>query len=145
MDGRYSQRRIDLQKIILSNSQKTILKEHASNDSPNESCAILFGKTEGQDSIVKEVFLAKNIEDSSVNFTISNEQLIEGYKRAEEKNLDVIAIFHSHPSSDAIPSNTDRKFMETNPVVWIIFSGITEEFRAYVLNADVKEIPIQTS
>ncbi len=64
---------------------------------------------------------------------------------AEEKNLDVIAIFHSHPSSDAIPSNTDRKFMETNPVVWIIYSGVTEEFRAYVLDSEVKEIPIQTS
>ncbi len=145
MDGRYSQRRIDLQKIILSNSQKTILKEHAINQSPNESCAILFGKIEGQNTMVKEVFLAKNIEDSPVNFTISNEQLIEGYKMAEEKNLDVIAIFHSHPSSDAIPSNTDRKFMETNPVVWIIYSGITEDFRAYVLDSDVKEVTIQTS
>ena len=134
-----------MQNIILSNSQKNTLKEHAVNDSPNESCAILFGKTEGQSSIVKEIFLAKNVEESPVNFTISNEQLIEGYKMAEEKNLDVIAIFHSHPSSDAIPSNTDRKFMETNPVVWIIFSGITEEFRAYVLDSDVKEIPIQTS
>lgn len=145
MDGRYSQRRIDLQKIILSNSQKTILKEHAINQSPNESCAILFGKIEGQNTMVKEVFLAKNIENSPVNFTISNEQLIEGYKMAEEKNLDVIAIFHSHPSSDAIPSNTDRKFMETNPVVWIIYSGITEDFRAYVLDSDVKEVTIQTS
>lgn len=145
MDGRYSQRRIDLQKIILSNSQKTILKEHAINQSPNESCAILFGKIEGQNTMVKEVFLAKNIEDSPVNFTISNEQLIEGYKMAEEKNLDVIAIFHSHPSSDAIPSSTDRKFMETNPVVWIIYSGITEDFRAYVLDSDVKEVTIQTS
>ena len=133
-----------MQKIILSNSQKNILKEHAANDSPNESCAILFGKTEGQDSIVKEVFLAKNIENSPVNFTISNEQLIECYKMAEEKSLDVIAIFHSHPNSDAIPSNTDRKFMETNPVVWIIFSGTSEEFKAYILDSDVKEIPIQT-
>ncbi len=134
-----------MQKIILSNSQKTILKEHASNDSPNESCAILFGKTEGQNGIVKEIFLAKNIENSPVNFTISNEQLIECYKMAEEKKLDVIGIFHSHPSSDAIPSNTDRKFMETNPVVWIIFSGISEEFKAYVLDSEVKEISIQTS
>ena len=145
MDGRYSQRRIDLQKIILSSSQKSTLKEHALKDNPNESCAILFGKMEGQNTIVKEVFLAKNIENSPVNFTISNEQLIKGYKMAEEKNLDVIAIFHSHPSSDAIPSNTDRKFMETNPVVWIIYSGVTEEFRAYVLDSDVKEIPIETS
>ncbi len=82
-----------MQKIILSQSDKKILTEHAENEKPNESCAILFGK----DNLVSEVFLTKNIEDSSVNFTISNEQLIEGYKIAEEKKVEVIdpAVFPS--------------------------------------------------
>jgi len=77
-----------LQKIILSQSDKKILTEHAENEEPNESCAILFGK----DSLVSEVFLTKNIEESPVNFTISNEQLIEGYKIAEEKRIEVIGV-----------------------------------------------------
>ncbi len=81
MDDWNSKRRIDLQKIIISQLDKKILTEHAENEKPNESCAILFGK----DSLVSEVFLTKNVEESSVNFTISNEQLIEGYKIAEEK------------------------------------------------------------
>ena len=34
---------------------------------------------------IRGTFLTKNIEESPVNFTISNEQLIEGYKMAEEK------------------------------------------------------------
>jgi Predicted metal-dependent protease of the PAD1/JAB1 superfamily len=44
--------------------------------------------------------------------------------------MDVIGIFHSHPNSDAYPSNTDKKFMQSNPVVWIIYSGINKNFKS---------------
>ena len=128
-----------MQKIILSQSDKKILTEHAENEEPNESCAILFGK----DSLVSEVFLTKNIEESPVNFTISNEQLIEGYKIAEEKRVEVIGVFHSHPNSDAYPSNTDKKFMQSNPVAWVIYSCINKNFKAYFLESDITEIPIE--
>ena len=139
MDGRNCYCRIDLQKIIISISDKKILTEHAENEKPNESCAILFGK----DDTVSEVFLTKNIEESPVNFTISNEQLIEGYKIAEEKKVDVIGIFHSHPNSEAYPSNTDKKFMQSNPVAWVIYSGANKDFKAYLLESEIKEIPIE--
>ena len=139
MDGRNYKRRIDLQKIILSQSIKKILTQHAENENPNESCALLYGN----DETVSEIFLTKNIEESPVNFTISNEQLIEGYKIAEEKKLQVIGIFHSHPNSEAYPSSTDKKFMHSNPVVWIIYSGVNKNFKAYVLESDVVEISIQ--
>ncbi len=128
-----------MQKIILSESNKKILTEHADKENPNESCAILFGKND----LILEVFLTKNIDESSVNFTISNKQLIEGYKIAEEKKLEVIGIFHSHPNSDAYPSNTDKKFMYSNPVVWIIYSCVNQNFKAYFLESDIIEIPIQ--
>jgi proteasome lid subunit RPN8/RPN11 len=139
MDGRNCKRRIDLQKIILSQSIKKTLIQHTENENPNESCAILYGN----DDTVSDVFLTKNIEESPVNFTISNDQLIEGYKMAEDKKLHVIGIFHSHPNSEAYPSSTDKKFMLSNPVVWIIYSGANKNFKAYVLDSDVIEIPIQ--
>ena len=138
MDGWNSKRRIDLQKLTLPEKFKQILSEHAINQNPNESCAILYGK----DEIVSDIFLAKNIEESPVNFTISNEELIQAYSIAEEKKLDVIGIFHSHPQSKAYPSNTDKKFMESNPVIWVIYSGIDENFRAFYLDSEIIEIPI---
>ena len=128
-----------MQKIIVSQSDKKILAEHAEKENPNESCALLFGRG----NIVSEVFLTKNIEESPVNFTISNEQLIEGYKIAEERKIEVIGIFHSHPNSEAYPSNTDKKFMQSNPVAWIIYSGVNKDFRAYFLESEIKEIPIE--
>ena len=128
-----------MQKIKLSQIDKKILSEYSENQKPNESCALLFGK----DNTVKDLFLAENIEKSPVNFTISNKQLIEGYKIAEEKNMEVIGIFHSHPDSEAYPSNTDKKFMQSNPVVWIIYSGIDKNFRAYFLESEIVEILIE--
>ena len=128
-----------MQKIKLSETDKKILSEYSENQKPNESCAMLFGKNDQ----VLDLFLTENIEKSSVNFTISNKQLIEGYKIAEEKEMEVIGIFHSHPDSDAYPSNTDEKFMQSNPVAWIIYSGINKNFRAYFLKSDIVEIPIE--
>ena len=123
-----------MQKITLTQSDKKILTEYAENEKPNESCAILFGKKD----IVSEVFLTENIEKSPVNFTISNDELIDAYKTAEDKKMDIIGIFHSHPNSDAYPSNTDKKFMQGNPVVWIIYSGVNKDFRAYTLESEIQ-------
>ena len=128
-----------MQKIRLSQSDKKVLSEYSENQKPNESCAILFGKNDQ----VLDLFLTENIEKSPVKFTISNEQLIEGYRIAEEKKMDIVGIFHSHPDSDAYPSSTDKKFMQSNPVVWIIYSGINKNFRAYLLESDIIEIPIE--
>ena len=127
-----------MQEIVLTHSDKKILTEYSENQKPNESCAILFGKN----NQVLDLFLTENIEKSPINFTISNEQLIEAYKIAEEKKIEVVGIFHSHPNSDAFPSNTDRKFMQANPVVWIIYSGINKNLKAFLFETDIIEIPI---
>jgi proteasome lid subunit RPN8/RPN11 len=132
-----------LQKIIVTESQKQILSNHAGNEKPNESCAILFG-TENEGKIrVEKVFLTKNIDQSPVNFTISAEQRLEADKMERELKLKIIGVFHSHPDSEAYPSDTDRKFMELNPVVWIIFSGISKDFKAFVLESKISEIVIE--
>ena len=144
LDDRFCRNRIGLQKIIISESQKKILADHAVNEKPNESCAILFGTIDGQKTKVKEIFLTKNIDESPVNFTISNEQLIKCYKTAEEKEMEVVGIFHSHPNSEAYPSDTDKKFMDSNPVVWVIYSGISNDFKAYVLESNILEVLIET-
>ena len=131
-------------KIILTESQKDTLSKHAKEQIPNESCALLFGSTESDKLIVKEVFLTENVEKSSVNFTVSNDQLLQGYQTAEKKQMDVIGIFHSHPDSKPYPSSTDKKFMQINPVAWVIFSGLTNDFKAYILESELIEIPIVT-
>jgi [CysO sulfur-carrier protein]-S-L-cysteine hydrolase len=130
-----------LQKsVVLLQNHIEILSNHAKKNIPNESCAILFGKIENGTFDVRDVFLTKNTENSPVNFTISNEELLAAYSEAEKKNLEVVGIFHSHPDSLAYPSLTDKKYMEINPVPWIIFSSKNKEFKAYILESEI--IPV---
>ena len=132
-----------MESIVLAQKEKDKLVTHAISEQPSESCAMLFGKRVGDNWNVKEVFLTQNIDDSQTNFTISPEELLKGYQIAEKNQLEVVGIFHSHPNSDAIPSNTDKKFMQNNPVPWIIFSGVNNDLKAYLLDSTIVEIQIK--
>ena len=129
--------------IVLAQKEKDKLVAHAIKQQPNESCAMLLGEKIDDDWNVKEVFLTENIDKSQTNFTISPEELLKGYQLAEKMHLELVGVFHSHPNSDATPSDTDKKFMQNNPVPWIIFSGVTNDLIAYMLDTDVIEIPIK--
>ena len=129
--------------IVLTQKEKDKLITHAIKQQPNESCAMLLGEKIDDAWNVKEVFLTENIDESQTNFTISPEELLKGYKLAEKMHLELVGVFHSHPNSDAIPSSTDKKFMQNNPVPWIIFSGVTNDLTAYLLDSDVIEILIK--
>ena len=129
--------------IVLTQKEKDKLITHAIERQPNESCAMLLGEKIDDTWNVKEVFLTENIDKSQTNFTISPEELLKGYKLAEKMHLELVGVFHSHPNSDATPSDTDKKFMQNNPVPWIIFSGVTSDLTAYLLDSVVIEIPIK--
>ena len=129
--------------IVLTQKEKDELITHAIGQQPSEACAMLLGKKDGDILTVKEVFLTQNIDNSQTNFTISPEELMKGYQLAEKMQLELVGVFHSHPNSDAIPSSTDKKFMENNPVPWIIFSGVNNNLKAYLLDSNIIEIPIK--
>ena len=129
--------------IVLTQKEKDSLVAHAIEQQPSESCAMLLGKKVDDDWNVKEVFLTQNVENSQTNFTISPEELLKGYKIAEKMQLELVGVFHSHPNSAAIPSSTDKKFMQNNPVPWIIFSGVNNNLKAYLLDSSIIEIPIK--
>ena len=129
--------------VVLAQQEKDQLITHAIKQQPLESCAMLLGKKVDDAWNIKEIFLTQNIDNSQINFTISPEELLKGYQLAEKMHLELVGIFHSHPNSGTTPSDTDKKFMQNNPVPWIIFSGITNGLTAYLLDSDVIEIPIK--
>ena len=129
--------------IVLTQKEKNKLVTHAIDLRPNESCAILLGEKIDDAWNVKEVFLTENMDKSQTNFTISPEELLKGYQLAEKMHLELVGVFHSHPNSNTTPSDTDKKFMQNNPVPWIIFSCVTNDLTAYLLDSDVIEIPIK--
>ena len=106
---------------------------------PNESCAFLLGHNDN----VKEILKVRNSDESPVTFRIESADLLHTYYLAESKGMQVIAIFHSHPTNPW-PSSTDVKFMEINPVVWVIYSTTDDQLRAFIYDDDlVKEVHIR--
>ena len=107
---------------------------------PNESCALLLGVN---DKVVK-ILPVRNIDESPVSFSIEPAELLHAYDLAESEGMQVIAIFHSHPAKP-MPSGTDIKFMEINPVVWVIYSTTESQLKAFVYDDTdtVREIAIR--
>ena len=134
-----------MKEIILNQKQIDTLIQHSEKYQPNESCAMLLGIHSDQQWNVKEVFLTRNAQDDSkTSFIIAPEELLQGYQLAEEKQLELVGVFHSHPQTAASPSNFDKKFMKVNgSVPWIIFSGMNTDLKAFMLDEDMEEIKIK--
>ena len=129
-----------MKAISITTAHLTKLVEVAKDALPNESCAFLLGHNDR----VAEILPMRNIDESPITFSIEPKELIYAYNLAESKGMDVIAIFHSHPATPW-PSRTDIKYMEINPVIWIIYSTTESKMRAFVYdeNDSVKEIDIR--
>lgn len=129
--------------ISIHHSHLNALEKLAVNTLPNESCAILLGKRSNNKSIVQYILPMNNSSHSSIEFNIDADDLYHAYDKARLMNLDIIAIFHSHPSPP-IPSAMDKIFMLINPVIWIIYSTSSHTFKAFISNNEdqIQEINI---
>jgi proteasome lid subunit RPN8/RPN11 len=130
-----------IDRIILTTQQHNNLVSLAKNTLPNESCAILVGKTTGKDVRIIDLIPMRNSDSSKVTFSMDPQQLMDMYQEVEKQDMHVVGIFHSHPA-EPTPSSIDKKFMEINPVVWIIYSTITYRSRAYIFEEKIKEVQI---
>jgi len=112
-------------KIILLRQHYEKLLTLARKSRPIESCAILIGLVEDDNVKVADIFPVKNINESPTSFSVSPEDIYRVYKAAEEKKMDIIAIFHSHTAS-SYPSEKDLNGMTKWPIIWLImgFDGM---------------------
>lgn len=94
---------------------------HCRSGLPNEACGILSG-TGNQ---VSEIRRMTNIEDSPVSYLMDSMEQFKLMKELRRKDLLLLAIFHSHPSSSAYPSQKDVSLASYEDTVYIIvsFSG----------------------
>jgi [CysO sulfur-carrier protein]-S-L-cysteine hydrolase len=129
--------------ICLKESKLDFLTSLAKKSLPIESCALLLGKKNtdnfGEKVSVSDVISLKNNDFSPISFSIDPADLLEGYHLSESRNMHVVGIFHSHPA-EAFPSSIDRNYMKINPVVWLIYSTVTNEARAYIFECGLQEV-----
>ena len=120
-----------------------LLKRETKKVYPIEACAILFGKYSENKITLELVKITPNRLQSPTKFEIDPTIFVETFSRADEKGLDFIGLFHSHPAP-SVPSEVDLKFMKLwEGNLWLIFSTTEDTFDAYILeDGKVKKIPI---
>ena len=118
-------------------SQMSKLDKTTNMSNPQESCALLLGRKKENIYEIREVIPMSNRDSSEVRFTMDENELLKIYKYAELLKTSVVGIFHSHPSKP-FPSETDKTFMEINPIPWLIKSTITDEIRCFIFSDSSK-------
>ena len=131
--------------ICLKEAKLEYLTSLAKESLPLECCALLLGKKNTDDFgkiSVSDVISLKNIDFSPISFSVDPDELFKGYLLSESRDMHVVGIFHSHPA-EPFPSSIDKSYMEINPVVWVIYSTVTNETRAYIFECTLKEIRLR--
>ena len=87
------------------------IHDHAREAYPEECAGALVGMDTGEIKIVVDIWRAENTheEDRGRRFLIEPLQIKEFEERAQERDMDLLGFYHSHPDHPAEPSEYDRE------------------------------------
>ncbi len=83
------------------------LLAHARAELPNEACGLLSGSL--ADGRATRFHPARNVDASPLRYNVHPEDLVRIIFAIEDAGEELVAIFHSHTRSAAVPSATDRR------------------------------------
>lgn len=104
--------------------------QHARRETPYEACGLLAGR----DDDAMHLYLIKNLEDSPrlraldippdrrVRYFMDEAQLFYAQRNMRDNDLELVAIFHSHPAGPDRPSPTDVRLAFYPEARYIIIS-----------------------
>ena len=123
---------------------------HLAQISPDQEICGLIGSSNG---IASTCYPVENTaENPEIRFELDAKQQINAMASMRDKNEDLFAIYHSHPTAPAIPSATDIKLASYPDAVFLIISLNTKgvlEIRGFKINpkstAPVKELTLSLS
>jgi proteasome lid subunit RPN8/RPN11 len=100
---------------------------HAIKCYPIECYGLILGKI-GKDGIeAKEVVEGKDLSSSPVSFEADPAFVYKEYKKAEERGLEFVGIYHSHPNLHAFVSSRDADHMKYwGHIAWLIL-GLSKD------------------
>jgi len=105
---------------------------------PDECCGFFFGKELEDERIVTNVLVVNNSKegDKRRRFEISPKDYLNAERFADENELQLLGVYHSHPNHPAIPSEHDR--VAAQPYFSYIIISVKEneiaDIRSWQLN-----------
>jgi [CysO sulfur-carrier protein]-S-L-cysteine hydrolase len=102
-----------------------VIQRYLDQHAPLEACGLLAGKND----TVQTVLMVRNQAQSPVRFVMDPLEQLAALEWIDSKDLDLLAIFHSHPAGPETVSETDIA-EAAYPVVHIICSRKEDKWRA---------------
>ena len=119
--------------------------DHAVTTPDVEVCGLLGARN----NALTSVYPVKNIDEGKKRrFLMSPQEQIDAMRTMRERSEVMAGIYHSHPDSEAVPSETDRNLAAYPDVYYFIISlaGPVPDTRCYLLeNQSFKELTISAS
>jgi proteasome lid subunit RPN8/RPN11 len=107
-------------------------------EAPRECCGLLAGRVEGGVGEADAWYPLVNAAASEVEFESEPRSMFEAMRDLSRRGLQVLAVYHSHPTSPPVPSRTDLERSYDPDVVNVIVSLQTDPptMRAWWLRQD---------
>lgn len=100
-----------MQHLRLSHEQVQAIVDHAVNELPNEVCGLIAGR----DGKAKQIVPIKNVADKpQQQYQMDAQEQLQALKSFDEQNIDWIAVYHSHPNGQPLPSSEDIRDADLN-------------------------------
>jgi len=139
--------------IVVKESHLSAMRAHGERDYPFECCGLMLGQFVDGRKQVSETYSISNAREEEAKrnrFLIRPEELMRGEKYAQEKGLDVVGFYHSHPDDVAVPSQYDLEhaWPTYSYVVMAVEKGQAADLRSWEMEADrsrFNEEEIETS
>ncbi len=93
--------------LILTTSIAEQLLAHAHAELPNEACGLLSGDLAAGRAVAFHP--ARNAEASPLRYNVHPDDLVRIIFEIDDRGEDLLAIFHSHTHTPAVPSATDHR------------------------------------
>lgn len=90
--------------VILPTEIRRAIEHHARTDFPHEACGLLAADETGR---LRMAYPLTNAERSSRRFLIDPDEHWGALRHAERNGWSICGSFHSHPTSDPVPSRSD--------------------------------------
>src|SRR3954464_9465986 len=97
--------------------------EHALRELPNECCGVLAGlpSADGSELRVNRGFALRNVaDDPRTEFLSEPRDMFDAVRTLRAGDLEVLAVYHSHPTSEPVPSRKDVERSYGESVVTLI-------------------------
>ncbi len=104
--------------MVLSQVLLDQIVEHCKQEYPGEACGILAGNGK----TIKKIYRMTNTDKSSITFFMDPREQFAAVRDMRSSGMEMAAIYHSHPHSQAHPSERDIELAFYPDVIYIIVS-----------------------